>query len=223
VTQTYEGYWWPADNKAFQAPGRLEVERERITLKLNGRFGAFDLSSADYPIVHGVSGSRPITLRDCFESSSTMSFGGSSIPSQGFSVGSVWLDIHVAEFVVSRIGLQIEHLMSWFQVLPPRTTPPQPPDGVVSAEHIRREPLTAETEVGLFAVKVGHSRERTLESTKLSTVARFDVHLRAPRPYNEADRAAVRPLVNLLTLAATRPTAILELAVEVPPRRACPR
>lgn len=213
MVQTYEGYWWPAGS-ADQTAGRLEVGEERIELKLNGRFGPLTgFEGTEYSVVHGLSGSQQITLRQAWENSSTF---GTGLPTQEFLIGSVWLGAHVDVFTIIGLSLQLEHLAEWFELAGPRRTSAAAERGAVTAAHVSRDPLRADLVNARITLQAAHIAATTPGSLTLSSTAAFDAELPEPRSYDDVDRDVIRPLLNLVALATTRAPAIVELAVTVP-------
>jgi len=213
VVQTYEGYWWAAGS-SDQTAGRLEVGEERIELKLNGRLGPLTgFEGTEYAVVHGLSGSRQISLRQAWETSSTF---GTGLPTQEFLIGAVWLDAHVDAFRITGLSLQLEHLAEWFELAEPRRTSAPGERGAVTAAHVPRDSLRADLVSARITLQAAHISATTPGSLTLSSTATFDAELPEPRSYDEADRDVIRPLLNLIALATTRAPAIVELAVTVP-------
>ena len=213
MATTYEGYWWPAGSDDKTA-GRLEVGQERVELKLNGRFGPLTrFGGTEYAVVHGLSGSRQITLRQAWENASTF---GTGLPTQNFVIGSVWLGAHIDTFTITGLSLRLEHLPEWFGLATPRriTTPQE--GGVVTAAHVPRDSLRADLANARITLQAAHHTETQPGSLTLSSTAAFQIDLSEPRPYDDADRDVIRPLLNLIALATVRAPAIVDLAVSVP-------
>lgn len=210
--ESLEGYWWPA-GEDDQVPGRLEVGGERMTLYLNGRFKGDLLEISDRPVVYGIAGTRAVTLWRCLGTGSTI---GTGVPRQEFLVGSAWFDVHARDSAVKNLALELEHLHEWSGG--PRPHVEQLPDdrGAVAARHVVRPPVVAELPDGVLKVVTAPSAKLTTMSVTLGTVVTFEVELGEAQPFDDVDHRYVRPLRNLLTLAAARPAAITNLVAELP-------
>jgi hypothetical protein len=213
TVRTYEGYWWPEGSEDRTA-GRLEVGPDRIELNLNGRFGPLPsgMEGAEYPVIHGVSGTQRITLRQALETGSTF---GTSLPTQTFVIVAVWIGAHVSTFTITGLRLQLEYLAEWFQLSAPRRTGAPDASGAVAAAHVPQPPLSADLGIARVTLSALHASESDPGSLKLSSFAGFDVDLPEPRAYDDADHDFVRPLMNLVALATARAPAIIDLTVTV--------
>lgn len=212
--ESFEGLWWPAGVDA-RTPGRLECGPERIALHVNGSFEGGPLKLTDHPVVYGVAGSRAMTLRDCMGIGQSVSFGW-GMAAETYLVNSVWLDAHVGTFNARSVALELEHLMEWSGARGPRAEPTDARARASVAWQIQRPDVVAKCTDAVVRIVTTQPYTLELDSVTLRTEVHVEVEPSVVQPMDDLERRYVRPLQNLLTLAAARPVAILRLSADVP-------
>lgn len=139
---------------------------------------------------------------------------GTGVPTQEFLVGAVWFDVHAKDFAVTRVFVEFEHLQEWAG--PAHPVVERLEGDRYTASHAPHQDLEAEVDGTAIKLTTAHSLRLERTSTTLGSRRRFEVGPIEPIDLHAAEDRFVRPLRNLMTLAAARSTAMEDLTVELP-------
>ncbi|MCH7812263.1 MAG: hypothetical protein IH958_06500 [Chloroflexi bacterium] len=216
--QSMEGWWWLPNHEENKVAGTMTFSDEHgLQLKLFGAFKELtELENvAQHPRIFGVAGGKLITLFNCLEAGSNLTFPGALTQRFMASVGCI--GGHPSALTEQRFrqaNIRYNHLAEWSRTSGFETDWDTPDNDLLQfrVQYSYPDEVQADTRAGMISISYGFEyRPEAFSEIILRESLHFRVEPKEVLLFDDWLRIFVRPLQNFLTLATRIPNYVVSL------------
>lgn len=220
LTGSFPGWWWQPENPDDRVAGVLSLDYEGLSVDLIGSFSRLeDMGRVTaYPVLHGATtGGVLVTLMDSAVTKETLIMSALGIRSSRLQPGAALIGDHVDDpqrGTWAGCSIELERMTAWASPFGFERSLVKDGSRLYGASLRYDRPPSVDRQIPGAGLSIGPKQTVSgdlLHEAKIAVTVEAEFALDRPATVEEIYQRFLKPLLNLVILAAQKPTSIISI------------